>query len=85
MVCQTLQRRARWLSRRGLLELDILLSKFLASPLFETLSDKELAIYIQILEWQDHDLLDILQGTKSHRKSDVRNIIQKIKFCSKIG
>ncbi|MBN3860329.1 succinate dehydrogenase assembly factor 2 family protein [Neisseriaceae bacterium PsAf] len=84
MVDEILQRRAKWLSRRGLLELDIMLSKFVASPLFETLNNEELSVYIRILDWQDHDFLQTLQGIKSHNDPDIINIIHKIQSCSRI-
>ena len=56
-----LQRKAKWLSRRGLLELDIFLSRFLNSTFYANLEPEELLLYLQLLEKQDPELLALLQ------------------------
>lgn len=53
--------RARWRSRRGLLELDLLLEKFLAQGL-ETLDEDALRIYDELMMLPDNELLDIAMG-----------------------
>ncbi|WP_018150271.1 FAD assembly factor SdhE [Leeia oryzae] len=53
--------RIRWRSRRGLLELDIILERFLINE-WHGLSLEEQAIYVEILEETDNDLLDMLNG-----------------------
>ena len=55
--------RARWRSRRGLLELDLLLEKFLARRL-ETLDEEGLQAYDELLLLPDNELLDIAMGRK---------------------
>ena len=55
--------RARWHSRRGLLELDLLLEKFLATQL-EQMDEERLALYDQVLLLPDNELLDIAMGRK---------------------
>lgn len=55
------KRRLRYLTRRGLLELDIVLTRFMQSR-FETLSESELEIFRDILDWQDQDFLAIVNG-----------------------
>ena len=55
------KRRLRYLTRRGLLELDIVLTRFTQSR-FETLSESELEIFRDILDWQDQDFLAIVNG-----------------------
>jgi antitoxin CptB len=59
------RRRLRWRARRGLLENDLLLTRFL--DLYEeTLTDAEVAGLHQLLELGDNELLDlILQRTES--------------------
>ncbi len=53
--------RLRWRSRRGLLELDLVLTRFLAKYL-EKLSEAELLAYTQLLQGEDNDLLDYVNG-----------------------
>ena len=55
--------RARWRSRRGLLELDLLLEKFLARRL-DTLDEERLQAYDELLLLPDNELLDIAMGRK---------------------
>ncbi len=56
--------RLRWKARRGLLENDLLLSKFLQAEL-TNLSSKELDTLDALLQLGDNDLLDLLMGRKS--------------------
>lgn len=53
--------RLRWKARRGLLENDILLSKFLQNDLLK-LDDAELDVLDRLLQLGDNDLLDLLMG-----------------------
>ncbi len=55
--------RLRWKARRGLLENDLLLTKFLNAEL-TSLSEVELCALDQLLQLSDNDLLDILMGRK---------------------
>ena len=58
------RRRIRWLTRRGLLELDIVLGRFMAQE-FDSLSDDELAVLVQILDLPDgynHDATQLSGG-----------------------
>jgi len=50
--------RIRWQCRRGLLELDLLLARFLDRH-FENLSPADLATFKRLLEYPDNDLLDL--------------------------
>jgi succinate dehydrogenase flavin-adding protein (antitoxin of CptAB toxin-antitoxin module) len=53
--------RIRWHCRRGLLELDILLSRFLHKE-FEALAPAELEAFKGLLELSDNDLWDLISG-----------------------
>lgn len=55
--------RLRWKARRGLLENDLLLTKFLNAEL-TSLNETELNTLDQLLQLGDNDLLDILMGRK---------------------
>lgn len=55
------KKRLRYLTRRGLLELDIVLTRFMQSK-FDALTDSELETFRDILDWQDQDFLAIVNG-----------------------
>lgn len=55
------KRRQRWRSRRGLLELDLIITRFLAQK-YEKLTPAQFAAYVELLDWPDNDLLDLLNG-----------------------
>jgi|MDTG01.5.fsa_nt_gb antitoxin CptB len=60
--------RAKWASRRGLLELDLLLSPFVAEA-FSDLSDDLRADYRELLFQDDQDLLEWIMG-----RADITNV-----------
>ena len=53
--------RIRWQCRRGLLELDLVLGKFLELHL-ENLSPAMLAAFKRLLDYPDNDLWDFING-----------------------
>ena len=53
--------RAKWASRRGLLELDLLLSPFVSGA-FDTLSDELKSDYCALLFNDDQDLMEWIMG-----------------------
>lgn len=55
------KRRQRWRSRRGLLELDLIITRFLAQR-YDTLTPEQFAAYVELLDWPDNDLLDLVNG-----------------------
>jgi succinate dehydrogenase flavin-adding protein (antitoxin of CptAB toxin-antitoxin module) len=55
--------RLKWRSRRGLLELDVLLDRFLQRA-FADLSPDECEQYEALLELPDPDLLELLDGRR---------------------
>ena len=61
--------RIRWHARRGLLENDLILTRFLDAQL-ATLNTVEMGLLEEILRWSDNDLLDVLMGRK--KCGDVR-------------
>ncbi len=62
------QRRLAWRCRRGMLELDILLERFLASY-FERLNLDELRAFDAFLDLPDAEFWNILQMKNLHAKS----------------
>ncbi len=53
--------RIKWDCRRGMLELDLVLQKFLEQRL-DTLSAPEVEMFKVLLEFEDNDLLDMVMG-----------------------
>ena len=53
--------RIKWHCRRGLLELDLLLERFLAQRL-DGLSEGQMAVFQELLAYEDNDLLDLVMG-----------------------
>jgi antitoxin CptB len=53
--------RIRWRCRRGLLELDLVLKAFLERG-YDRLGPEEQAVFVELLEQPDNDLLDLAMG-----------------------
>ena len=70
--------RIRWRARRGLLENDILLSRFLKSELSQ-LSKEELHTLEQLLRMEDNDLLDMLMGRQLSSEAKLVSLIARIR------
>ena len=70
--------RIKWRARRGLLENDILLSRFLTSEL-SGLSKEELNTLEQMLRMEDNDLLDLLMGRQVSSEARVAALIARIR------
>lgn len=72
------KKRLRYLTRRGLLELDIVLARFMQSR-FDALSDEELALFKEILDWQDQDFLAIVNDYQDVPDSKYQALITLIR------
>jgi antitoxin CptB len=66
-----------WHSRRGMLELDLLLVPFVQG-MFSDLSHQEQLLYEQFLEEEDQDLFAWLMGTAAPQNDQFQIIIAKI-------
>lgn len=75
---ETAKRRIRFLTRRGLLELDIMLERFMEKE-FQNLSDEELAIFVEILDLQDQEFLALLNQKEETDRKDFKLILDKIR------
>ncbi len=72
-----LHKKAYFLSRRGLQELDIIFKPFVEER-FEALSDKDKLSFLDLLQKDDVDLIDwLLNGMPA--PEDVNNIVTQIK------
>jgi len=66
-----------WRSRRGLTELELKLVPFVRDC-FHDLSASEQALYEELLDWEDVDLSDLLQGRITSDDPLVSGLVSKI-------
>jgi antitoxin CptB len=71
-------RRLRWQCRRGMLELDLLLSGFLDSC-FSNLSSQEKADLLRLLSYQDQILQDWFFGQAVPAEGRLRELVARIR------
>ena len=71
-------RRLAWQCRRGMLELDVALRRFLDEE-FATLNDAERATFTRMLEAQDQTLHGWLMGRAEPEEAEVRSLLARIR------
>ena len=64
----------QWQCRRGLLELDLVLQRFLSH-----VEEKDLASLNQILEFPDNDLWDIVIGRSDRYEPQLNEIVARLR------
>jgi antitoxin CptB len=74
--------RLKWATRRGMLELDLVLLPFLENC-FETLSDDDQARFEKLLACQDPDIFDWFMGKAIPSDPGVKIIVDKINRYSR--
>ncbi|WP_434778684.1 succinate dehydrogenase assembly factor 2 [Neisseria sp. Ec49-e6-T10] len=72
------RKRIRWRTRRGLLELDLILQKFLDQD-FDQLNDHDMTIYCQILDLPDTEFLDIVNGKAEPQNPEWVPLINRLR------
>ena len=77
MIDENDHKRIRWASRRGMLELDLILVPFVEER-FAQLSEQDKARYIQLLEGEDNDLFAWCLGRSVPEDPDEAAIIALI-------
>lgn len=70
-------KRVRWHSRRGMLELDVLLLPF-AEQVYETLSADDQASYRQLLECEDPDMFTWFLEHQIPQNPDLARIVAMV-------
>lgn len=70
--------RIRWHSRRGLLELDLVLVPF-ADQHFQNLTAHDQDCYVKLLDCEDQDLLPWMLGHANPAESELLHIMQIIR------
>ena len=75
--------RLKWQCRRGMLELDLLLSGFLANG-YAQLDEQQQQLFVSLLETPDTELLEYLMGRNVHREAHIQNVINKTCLTARI-
>jgi antitoxin CptB len=70
--------RVRWRSRRGLLELDIVLGRFIDASYMQ-LNEAELLVFEALLDMPDNPLWDMIAGRQEATQDAQRALLEKIK------
>ena len=72
--------RLKWKCRRGLLELDLVLERFLGGD-GAALDDAALERFCELLELQDNDLWDIVNGRSERYDERLGDIVARLRAC----
>lgn len=72
------KRRIRFLTRRGLLELDIVLGRFMEKE-FQHLSDEELAVFVELLDLPDPQFLALVNEKETTDNQAFQCLLNKIR------
>lgn len=70
--------RLRWQCRRGMLELDLLLQRFIEEG-YERLSGEERRVFAQLLDYPDPVLLDYLMGHMISTDPKIAHVVRQIR------
>ena len=70
--------RLRWHARRGLLENDILLARFMDAELTR-MPAEELRLLGELLLMEDNDLLDVLMGRTAVGNQELAPLVERIR------
>ena len=82
MIAEEDYKRLCWASRRGMLELDLILVPFVENR-FRELSEQDQQRYIALLESEDTDLFAWFLGRQLPEDEDLRSIIQQVSDYSR--
>ncbi|MDZ7669157.1 MAG: succinate dehydrogenase assembly factor 2 [Gammaproteobacteria bacterium] len=74
-------RRLRWRSRRGMLELELVLAPFVTERL-DRLSAADQALYEKLLDHDDWDIFEWIQGRRDIPDPDLVRIVEAIRAAA---
>jgi len=74
------RRRLQWKCRRGLLELDLVLERFLQGSAAR-LSDEQLGRLSELLEWPDNDIWEMVAGRNDRFDERYRDLVEQLRAC----
>ena len=72
--------RLRWRCRRGLLELDIVLSRFIDSH-YSSLTAEEKTSFIELLTEADNDLWEMISGVNATSTAHNEHVLSLLRQC----
>lgn len=72
------RRRLRWRCRRGLLELDLMLARFLDKG-YDRLNGRQRAAFERLLTVEDNTLLSYLNGTKYPDETEFSELVAYVR------
>ena len=70
--------RLRWLCRRGMKELDVLLERFLQQT-YDDLADNQQAAFARLMQMEDPDLYAVLMGKQSAPDTECADVIEQLR------
>jgi antitoxin CptB len=70
--------RVRWRARRGLLELDIVLARFIDGH-YPQLNETEKQVFEALLDMPDNPLWDMIAGRQEAARQDQQALLEKIR------
>ena len=70
--------RIRWDCRRGMLELDMVLARFMERN-FERLTPQEVEAFKMLLAYSDLDLLGLIQGGEACGDDEIKTVLQLLR------
>jgi antitoxin CptB len=74
--------RLRWQCRRGMLELDLLLTGFLETG-YQDLDEKQQSAFVRLLGYQDQILHDWLMGQAVAADRELRDLVNRIRDAAR--
>jgi antitoxin CptB len=77
MLAAKQQERIRWRCRRGMLELDLILARFLTNKI-DTLDESQAKVLDRLLTYPDQDLFDWLMARKVCDDASLRPMLELI-------
>jgi len=72
--------RVRWRSRRGLLELDIILGRFIEKN-YAGLDEAERQAFEEMLDMPDNPLWDMIAGRQEATHAEQQSLLEKIRVA----
>ena len=78
MLDQERINRIRWRCRRGMLENDLVLARFLEAK-GKTLTEDEVAMLDRLLDLTDNDLWDLIAGRREPQDQDVVPVLLQLR------
>lgn len=73
-------RRIKWRCRRGTLENDVVLERFL-ERYGTQLSGARLEAFQRLLDYADKDIWDLVSGRREARDPDLADVVQLLRSC----